>query len=291
MYFLNCSHCLLPATFFSIPIRSNWSGAWKIAPKIRESAFDSSLRLFRRTQALTLLHDLVLTHKASKDSQTVELMKDLEGSILKELRGMGEGDIKPRFLHELLRLLHVLMTSNDAADKEEAKKVLEEFRVKFPMTKHSTDVKKTWRKLAQCLNLNPVGSSGGNKNRSTANGDGKAKKTGENGTEQSPKNSDNKKKKKKKKGRNVDAQKERKRQKEHAMLGQFEGMDMPTFAEVSMTDNLNFTAKGDEAAADKANQETPKGKKKKQKRSSVGEGETEVNGVSSAKKVKQNGTS
>jgi hypothetical protein len=56
------------------------------------------------------------------------MLKDLEKAVVGELRGMKAADVRPKFLHEMLRLLHAVLTDCPDANKAEAKAVLEDFR-------------------------------------------------------------------------------------------------------------------------------------------------------------------
>ena len=91
-------------------------------------------------------------------------------------------------------------------------------------------------------------------------------------------NDENKKKKKKKRKHNKEALEEKKRDKMYALQGQFEGMDIPSFADVEMSENMNFKMANGEGGEIKVNGEVKvaaekvKKKKKKFRRGDIGFG-------------------
>ncbi len=118
------------------------------------------------------------------------------------------------------------------ADRKGAERALTSLREAVPSTRHSNDVKRAFNDVARCLKLEPLSYGGFKEEKrrrknSVENGDG------ENGGDVSKKKG---KKKKKNKGGNKEGKK-------FALEEQFAGMEMPSFAGVALTDNLNFRRK------------------------------------------------
>lgn len=95
------------------------------------------------------------------------------------------------------------------------------------------------------------------------------------------------KKKKRKKKQGKEGLKEKKEQKRFALEGQFKGMEMPSFAGVSLSDNMNFeNTKADPEEADHSKNDTPAKLSKKMKRKSEGGAILGENGNETKKKKK-----
>ena len=139
--FFNRSHCLLPMPFFLLPIQGNWKGAWDLADRLISSGFDAKTRQFRKTQALSLLsalfHNQTQMSNAEPGMRT-KVVKNLEEKVISELKGFSEEEVKPRYLCELLSVLHGMKTSGvDNVDWKRATEALEDLRTKVP--RYDTD--------------------------------------------------------------------------------------------------------------------------------------------------------
>ena len=92
---------MLPMPFFMLPIQSNWSGAWLVAEKLIANAFDGKVRLFRRTQALTLLAGLFknpLHQEKAPAKLKAKCTSDVADKVIAFLGEYGKdgGEPKPR---------------------------------------------------------------------------------------------------------------------------------------------------------------------------------------------------
>jgi hypothetical protein len=219
-----------------------------------------------------------------------------------------DGDIKPRYVCELLGMLHGMHTSNvEGVDWTRVAAAMEKFRDNVPKNRNFHDVKKAFNKIGVLLKIKVVQGSekkktrtrtnsqssdggGGKGNHKAAffsdltNGEAKADageakadagevKADANGAGAVENGQPQKKgKKSKKRKHNKEALEGKKEKKRHAIDGQFAGMEMPSFSGLTLTDNMNFTR--DQAAAAAAAVESEKKKadkkgKKKLKRKSV----------------------
>ena len=147
--------------FFSLPMQSNWLGSWNLADKFVKNAFDPKIRQFRRTQALglisTLFHNQTLVENAPADVKVDKIALEIGTHFLKELeRYQQNGDLKPRYLCELLNIMHGLYVSKCKLDWSQIKTALEEFREKVPKNRHFHDVKKAFNKIGATLKIKVV---------------------------------------------------------------------------------------------------------------------------------------
>merc|ERR1719237_1234215 len=281
--FFTNKKCTLPTPFFKLPLETNWSGAWEMADGIIAHAFNPEVRQFRRTQGISLVSALFHNRNLPDSPGKASLAKTVEGHILSNLesysRGDG-GDIKPRFICELLGTLHGLKVSKtEGLDWEAVAAALEKFRENVPTGRNFQDVKKAFNKISVLLKLKVVqgsakkrqrnnsegSNSGGGQNKKAAFfadlSDGQPAAPKENEEKATP---DKKKKKKKKKQHNKEGLEERKEQKKFAVDGQFSGMEMPSFSGLALNMNMNFTA---DAVEVKPEGEKSKKKDKKAKKS------------------------
>lgn len=74
-YFLN-RNCLLPIIFFHSVLQTDWNGVYDMIPVVIESAFNGSVRQFRRNEALELLSGFYRSLKRLKPS-TSELLNKI----------------------------------------------------------------------------------------------------------------------------------------------------------------------------------------------------------------------
>ncbi len=156
------SHCLLPMTFFLLPIKSNWSGSWEAADKIVAKAFDAKTRMFRRTQALSLLKAL-FTNPNLQQEQLIsndrrrQLAQTLLDFITAELNIYTLDRSKPRYLSDLLELSHSVFTcSIDGVEWQNFKQALEKVRKEVPGNKNFCMVKKSFNKVAAPLKADVI---------------------------------------------------------------------------------------------------------------------------------------
>ncbi len=246
-----CRHCLLPVSFFLLPINTKWSGAFQVAEKLAENAFNQKIRMFRRSQALVLLDAFVSNGSLvrQEDKKTLvpsaeKIVGDLLKKVAEELHE-GRPSLVGRHLKEMLHLLHDLITKCPDLDFEGVKEAVENFKDRVPTAKHSTEVKKELRKVMVALKI-PLEKNTSEKKKKNFKEKG-SKKAQENGTEngdgtsQDPPKAKKNKKKNKKKQHNKDSLEEKKRRKEYEIQGQFAGMDMPDFSGLALNDNMNFT--------------------------------------------------
>merc|ERR1712179_302107 len=275
--FFNRNHCVLPLSFFLLPINASWTRILDFAPqKLIQSGFeDSKTRQFRKTQALSLLSALLSNQILRKKKGISKAISACGQKIQNEFKNIVEKDdeaIKPRYLCELLNLTKILYSNTSGSqepslvDRESIKPHLEAFRQKIPKNRHFQDVKRAFNKICVVLKIKVIQGSEKksdkkNKKMSGANQGGffndlmdvepsigKPSRQNEaesrisapltNGSKDDIKK--NKKKKKKNKG-SKEALKNRKERKEHSIKGQFEGMEMPSFSGISLTDNMNFS--------------------------------------------------
>ena len=287
--FFTNKKCTLPATFFKLPLETSWAGAWEVAEGIVSHAFNPKVPQFRRTQGISLVGALFHNRNLPESARKAALAKVVAGHIVSNLesysRGGDGGEIKPRFICELLGTLHGLKISKtEGLDWEAVAAALEKFRANVPTGRNFQDVKKAFNKIGVLLKLKVVqgsakkrprndsegsvsGGAGGGQNKKAAFfadlSDGQPAAQKEESESGSPEKK--KKKKKKRKQHNKEALEERKEQKKFAVEGQFSGMEMPSFSGLALNDNMNFTA--DEAKEKKPEDEATKKKEKKAKKS------------------------
>ncbi len=172
--------------------------------------------------------------------------------------------VKARKIIESLTLLQALHSAakkldldEDAVWKETVAKTLTEFRYNIPCGRNFRDVKSVYNKLAAPLGLDVIRGS-----------EKKAAKRPEK-IPAEPKDEPvkAKKKTKKKKKHNKEGLEAKKKEKKFAVEGQFEGLEMPSFANVVMNDNANFeTRKSINGKKRPSDDEVEKPKKKKSKK-------------------------
>lgn len=111
--FLYKRDCLLPPMFFSMVLKSMWTGNFVLWPHLATAAFESdTVRPFRKSQALTLLREFVsneklLSQHLKEKSNIGAGLATLTAQML--LKQIDENtSIKPRFLKELFQLLIVV---------------------------------------------------------------------------------------------------------------------------------------------------------------------------------------
>lgn len=129
-----------------------------MANKFVENAFDPKIRQFRRTQALglisTMFHNQALVQSAPSDIDVGKIALDIQGHFLKDLdKYQNNGDMKPRYLCELLNIMHGLHVSKCELNWDSIKLALEKFREKVPKNRHFHDVKKAFNKIGAALKI------------------------------------------------------------------------------------------------------------------------------------------
>lgn len=139
-------------------MQGKWSHGWSLADKMIKHGFDPKIRQFRRVQAMTLLSTLF--HNMSIDTETTndlcnEAAKKLEKLVLQELKGSNV--TKPRFVCEILDLLHGMHLANAPVAWEDMGKALDTFRVQvIPHVGRSADFKKAFNHVASQLRISVV---------------------------------------------------------------------------------------------------------------------------------------
>jgi len=264
--FFNESTCLIPMSFFQLPLQGSWSGILNLVPKLIENGFSNETRNFRRIQAVTLLSTVL----HNPNLKVVELsnfklkpddLKILSSKVTELLNTYltNQINLKPKMVCELLHLIHGLHGLKemegfeDIVDWTEMKDNLEKLRAKVPKNRHFQEVKKAFNKVSAPLKIQVV--QGSEKKRKQENND--------NSTDHIPDdinnginngNSDSKqKKKKKKKKQSKETLQKRKEKKKFDLEDQYKNVELPSFKN-SLVDNINL----DDA-------EPPKKKKKKSK--------------------------
>ncbi|KAG7212195.1 hypothetical protein KM043_012535 [Ampulex compressa] len=162
--------CVLPAVLFKSILQLYWEGNWQLAPLLVDYAFDSTIRSFRRGQALEfltvfyknhrLIHSdtdhsksrLVMEKKLCQNSMSIfrEICnvnnKDKDQSDVNHTVGVGK-DVKQKFVCLLLTLLHTVYTQHmpKAWDWKSLATVLTSYRSHVSLAK---DAKSAYNKLA-----------------------------------------------------------------------------------------------------------------------------------------------
>ena len=261
--FFTNKKCTLPTPFFKLPLETNWPGAWEMSEGIATHAFNPQVLQFRRTQGISLVSALFHNRNLPESARKATLAKTVAGHIVSNLESYSRGDggeIKPRFICELLGTLHGLKVSKtEGLDWDAVAAALEKFRENVPTGRNFQDVKKAFNKIGVLLKLKVV--QGSAKKRARNNSEGSNSGGGGVGgaqnkkaaffadlSEGQPKEQEEKttpdkkkKKKKKKKQHNKEALEERKEQKKYTIEGQFSGMEMPSFSGLALNENMNFT--------------------------------------------------
>ncbi|TRY70913.1 hypothetical protein TCAL_07526 [Tigriopus californicus] len=270
--FFHKSICVLPVAFFQLPLQSNWEGSWALVPDIVKHGFDLKTRQFRRTQAIfllsTLYHNKALVETESKAvRQKIEF--DLEQKAIHELKSATETS-KPRYLCELFSLLKGLHQSDAKIDWEKVAEALEVFRENVPKNRHFQDVKRAFNRIASSLKLKPITGSEKKKNKNGAKAPGPQQNGGaQNGFFEDLTNGDTSttaingtnddeqgepvdgeggsKKKKKKKKPSHETLKAKKEQKLKDVETQLAENDIPSFSNITLSDNMNFAYKTEQS--------------------------------------------
>ena len=264
--FFNESTCLIPISFFQLPLQGSWSGILNLVPKLIENGFSNETRNFRRIQAVTLLSTVL----HNPNLKVVELsnfklkpddLKILSSKVTELLNTYltNQINLKPKMVCELLHLIHGLhglkeiQGFEDIVDWTEMKNCIEKLRAKVPKNRHFQEVKKAFNKVSAPLKIQVV--QGSEKKRKQENNDNSTDHIPDdinNGIDNGNLDSKQKKKKKKKKQSKETLQK-RKEKKKFDLEDQYKNVELPSFKN-SLVDNINL----DEA-------EPPKKKKKKSK--------------------------
>ncbi|XP_012288300.1 DNA polymerase V [Orussus abietinus] len=160
--------CILPVTLFKSILQLNWAGNWQLAPLLVDFAFDSSIRSFRRGQALEFLtifyrndrlirsdeeHTKVRLKMEKKLCETsIKLLQELnsnssnnETSITNKDKGTGK--VRQKFICLLFTLLHTVRSHQipQAWDWNTVAKSMAAYRVLVTLAK---DAKTAYNRLA-----------------------------------------------------------------------------------------------------------------------------------------------
>ena len=274
------SQCILPATFFQLPLQGSWSGILPIVPKLIEGGFSHETRPFRRIQALTLLSTLY--HNSNiRDKIDENLTADLAKKLIQSLDTFVKGDInlKHKMLCELLHLIFGLHLSGaKCVPWDDMKQILEKVRDKVPKNRNFHEVKRAFNKISAPLKIKVV--QGNEKKRklsetakpeeaTEAKDDNEISMMEVNGDAESKENGSNQKKdkkKKKKKKHNKEGLQKKKEKKRQELEDQYKNVDLPSF-KGALVDTINIDENIDVPKKKKTNTEDnvelPKKKKKK----------------------------
>ena len=313
--FFTNKKCTLPTTFFKLPLETNWLGAWEMADGIVSHSFNPKVPQFRMTQGISLVSALFHNRNLPESERKATLAKTVAGHIVSNLesysRGGDGGDIKPRFICELLGTLHGLKISKtEGLEWDAVAAALEKFRENVPTGRNFQDVKKAFNKIGILLKLKVVQGSAKKRPRNDSEGSnsggggGLGKKAaffadlsdaqpGMESEEKTTSPEKRKKRKKKRKQHNKEALEDRKKQKKFAVDGQFSGMEMPSFSGLALNENMNFTTdavKEEKSEGEKVKKKDKKAKKSKEKRKATDDVEVTEQGqeiVASKKKKKK----
>ncbi len=152
--------------FFQIPFMSNWAGSWALAEYLVERSFDTKTRHFRRTQGLSLIASLF--HNLNLPDPSGDLKSRIAASLTDrvsaDLRayassegGSAGGDLKPRYICELLSVVHGLKISKvEGVDWEAMREALAAFKENVPKSRNFQEIKKAFNKVGVLLNLQVV---------------------------------------------------------------------------------------------------------------------------------------
>jgi hypothetical protein len=153
--------------FFQLPLQGTWEGSLILLPKLIEDGFAKETRMFRKTQAMSLLsavfHNPILRGQV-EPSLNVNLISKIIEAVEIYMKG---ADMKHRFLCELLHLTHGLYLTSPDSDWDNLKCLLEKLREKVPKNRHFVDVKKAFNKISVLLKIQVV--QGSDKRKSNKN--------------------------------------------------------------------------------------------------------------------------
>ena len=164
VYLCVFSHCQLPITVFLLPMKINWVGSWSLIEDLITCCFSSTTRLFRRSQAFTLLNAFLrnqsLQDLATKDLKT-KVFSTLGDKLIEEFNQYmaGSNDTKPKILCELLNVIHGLYlagASENLTKWQEIVALLESLRSHIPKNRHFHDVKKAYNKACAPLKIKVI---------------------------------------------------------------------------------------------------------------------------------------
>merc|ERR1719510_1629963 len=162
--FFNKAHCQLPITVFLLPMKINWVGSWSLIEELILYGFSSTTRLFRRSQAFTLLNAFLRNQSLQDLAETdfkSKVFNNLGDQLIKEFNHYIEGsnDVKPKVLCELLNITHGLYlagASENLTQWKEIVKLLETLRSHIPKNRHFHDVKKAYNKACAPLKIKVI---------------------------------------------------------------------------------------------------------------------------------------
>merc|ERR1719464_1387314 len=264
------SQCILPPTFFQLPLQGSWSGILSIVPKLTDGGFSTETRPFRRIQAVTLLSTLY--HNPNiRDQIDENITSDLAKKLITSLDTFVKGDInlKHKMLCELLHLIFGLHLSGaKCVPWDEMKAILEQVRDKVPKNRNFHEVKRAFNKISVPLKIKVV--TGSEKKRKANEMDetmeDKEETIEQNGDAET---TDKKKKKKKKKKPSNEVLQKKKEKKRYDLEDQYKNVELPSFAvedtinvdEVSGTPEAPKKKKTKNVKVASESSETPKKKK------------------------------
>ena len=145
-------------------MKMNWFGSWSLIDSLVENGFSSNTRFFLRGQAFTLLNAMLrnesLQKLADKDIKT-KVLNGIATKLVEEFNKYiaGNSELKPRFLCELLNIVHGLHLAGGntvISQWNDVIKVLQSLRNHIPKNRHFTDVKKAYNKAAAPLKIKVV---------------------------------------------------------------------------------------------------------------------------------------
>ena len=137
--------------FFNFALQGSWEGAWPLAAKLIKYGFDSNIRQFRRSQAITLLSVLYRNKNIENPKLRRASTQLLKEPLLAELKGNVES--KPKYVHELLTFLQALHASGEDLDWKEVVSVLQELRAKISKEKRFQDVRRAFNRICVPLKM------------------------------------------------------------------------------------------------------------------------------------------
>ena len=145
-------------------MKHNWVGSWSLIEDLIKYGFSSTTRLFRRSQAFTLLNAFLrnqsLQDLAKKDLKT-QVFNTLGDKLIEEFNQYmaGSNDTKPKFLCELLNVTHGLYLAGANENPTQWKEIvalLESLRSHLPKNRHFHDVKKAYNKTCAPLKIKVI---------------------------------------------------------------------------------------------------------------------------------------
>lgn len=155
IYFTS-SQCMLPVTFFLQPMLTNWKGSWQLMNKLCKYTFDQKIRQFRRNQGATLLATLFKNANLLSDppKDISDKVNALLTQVAKEFNSIETNSFKPRYVTELLALLHAIHSTDiSKINWNEIKVSLEDIREKVPTNMNFSYVKPAYNKIAVDLGV------------------------------------------------------------------------------------------------------------------------------------------